>query len=534
MTKTAYNRRNEGDCVVIYMKFQTKMILYFSTIIFLICGIFLVLLEHHIEETTNKQIAKQALQAAHLVADTDDIIDAFDDKDPSKAIQPIAESIRKNIGAAYVVVGNMDGIRYSHTEPDKIGFHMVGGDNTPVLEKGESIITERVGSLGKSIRGKVPVKKDGEIIGIVSVGFMTSTVQENIDSVFFHWLRISILVGLIGVLCAILLSIYMKKQLFDMEPKQIARLYQLNQTILETTSDGIITTTKNHTITSANPSAYHFFNKEKILMERDISDIIPLRLTEKSEFQAVEMALGEETVILSKKPLYVKKDREGALYTLRKKDEYEQVINELQHVKQQAKMQRAQTHEFSNKMHLLLGLLKRHQVKEAVEFIEQDQINKHQQYSFTNQQPYTILNALLVGKMIEAQEKNIILQIELDDTLMPCTDEQLNAVTMALGNLIQNAIEAVLKSKNTLKEVRVSIQQYEHELLMEVQDSGDGVDDKLATKIFERGFSTNEGYDRGHGLALSKQAMQAVDGDIFLDAGDLSGACFLLVLRRNS
>lgn len=117
---------------------------------------------------------------------------------------------------------------------------------------------------------------------------------------------------------------------------------------------------------------------------------------------------------------------------------------------------------------------------------------------------------------------------------MPCTDEQLNAVTMALGNLIQNAIEAVLKSKNTLKEVRVSIQQYEHELLMEVQDSGDGVDDKLATKIFERGFSTNEGYDRGHGLALSKQAMQAVDGDIFLDAGDLSGACFLLVLRRNS
>lgn len=67
------------------MKFQTKMILYFSTVIFLICGIFLVLLEHHIEETTNKQIAKQALQAAHLVADTDDIIDAFDDKDPSKA-----------------------------------------------------------------------------------------------------------------------------------------------------------------------------------------------------------------------------------------------------------------------------------------------------------------------------------------------------------------------------------------------------------------------------------------------------------------
>ena len=58
--------------------------------------------------------------------------------------------------ADFIVVGNKEGIRYAHPRKDKIGEAMVGGDNKGVLLEGKSYVSKATGSLGPSLRGKVP------------------------------------------------------------------------------------------------------------------------------------------------------------------------------------------------------------------------------------------------------------------------------------------------------------------------------------------------------------------------------------------
>src|SRR5437879_10707097 len=69
----------------------------------------------------DEQYQQRALAIAYAVAATPDIVEAMDDPDPSKAIQPIAEAIRRSVGADFVVVANKAGIRYSHPNPENIG-----------------------------------------------------------------------------------------------------------------------------------------------------------------------------------------------------------------------------------------------------------------------------------------------------------------------------------------------------------------------------------------------------------------------------
>ncbi|MRB43326.1 sensor histidine kinase, partial [Bacillus thuringiensis] len=84
-------------------------------------------------------------------------------------------------GAEFVVIGNKDGIRYSHPVKSLIGKKMRGGDNERALQKGQYYVSKAKGSLGPSIRGKSPILNEkGEVIGIVSVGFLLEDIQQQI------------------------------------------------------------------------------------------------------------------------------------------------------------------------------------------------------------------------------------------------------------------------------------------------------------------------------------------------------------------
>nr|WP_256204131.1 hypothetical protein [Planococcus faecalis] len=54
-----------------------------------------------------------------------------------------------------------------------MGQKMVGDDNERAISQGESYVSEAVGSLGPSLRGKAPiVDEQNNIIGVISVGFL--------------------------------------------------------------------------------------------------------------------------------------------------------------------------------------------------------------------------------------------------------------------------------------------------------------------------------------------------------------------------
>ena len=83
------------------------------------------------------------------------------------------------------MIGDEQGIRLVHPVDERLGKPMRGGDNQKALVFGESYVSTAKGSLGLSVRGKSAVKNsNGEIIGVVSVGYLLDSLQDRIEPLF--------------------------------------------------------------------------------------------------------------------------------------------------------------------------------------------------------------------------------------------------------------------------------------------------------------------------------------------------------------
>lgn len=137
------------------MRLHSKLMLVILLLIVSIGVVFEVTFKSIMETNLKKEIGSKALSVAQSIANMPDIKESFQAEDPASTIQPIAESIRKQVGAEFIVIGNRNEIRYSHPNPNRLGQKMVGGDNGLVF-KGESVVSESTGTLGPSLRGKHP------------------------------------------------------------------------------------------------------------------------------------------------------------------------------------------------------------------------------------------------------------------------------------------------------------------------------------------------------------------------------------------
>lgn len=376
--------RGDKDTLVTkrYFSLKVKMITLISILIigmFIIFGLFI---RSFISTTMEDQIAKRALSLSQSVANMPSVRDAFELKRPETVMQNIARAIQQNIGAEFIVIGNKEGIRYAHPDSKKIGKPMVGGDNSRALEEGRSYISKREGSLGLSIRGKTPIKdKDGEIIGVVSVGFLNKEVQHIIEEQSKSvWLT---LFGIlfIGIIGAIVIATYLKNLLSDMEPEEITQLLLQKEAILQSTHEGIIAVDNQGKIMMMNVAAQSILFGQEIARKHYVgravhefstfSGLFDVLQTGETHFNK-EMILGNAIVLTNRTPIFHQHTIIGAVTTFRKKTELESITKELSQVKQYANAQRAQTHEFSNKLYTILGLLQLGKQKEAISYIKQE------------------------------------------------------------------------------------------------------------------------------------------------------------------
>src|SRR5690625_4074844 len=134
---------------------KIKMIMLISLLIIGIFIIFGLFLRSFLSTTMEDQIGKRALSVARSVANMPELREAFHLEDPASVIQEMVTPIQQDTEAEFIVVGNKEGIRYSHPEPDHLGKKMVGGDKRGAWVKGESFVSKRTGALGLSVRGRV-------------------------------------------------------------------------------------------------------------------------------------------------------------------------------------------------------------------------------------------------------------------------------------------------------------------------------------------------------------------------------------------
>jgi two-component system CitB family sensor kinase len=524
------------------MKLQSKLILLIcSLILFLI--LFLALsFQHMLSITLKEQIGIRALNVAKVVATSPIIKKAFLESEPFKIIQPYAEEIRLKTGAEYVVVGNKEGIRYSHPIPERIGKKMVGGDNDAVL-LGKAVVSEAVGSLGPSIRGKAPIFDErGNVIGLVSVGFLIEDIQAITWPYKLKIALTGILVLLLGIAGAIVIARGVKNAIHGLEPKQIGLLYQEKQAILEAIREGIIAVNAQGRITMVNHTAISMLKlpEDKNVLGKHIFEIVPnsklleIIKTGQAEYDA-EMLLGEETVIANQIPIVDKKGNvNGAVLTFRNKSDLYRLTRELSQVKSYADALRAQTHEFSNKLYLISGLIQLGSYDEALELISKESNLQQNLVRFIMKEiPDPVIGGLLIGKFNRANELKITLDIDRESSFKDVPETLCrDSIVTVIGNLIDNAMESVLYNQGKEKKVTVFLTDLGTDLIIEVEDTGPGIPDEIKMKIFDRGFSTKAATSRGYGLDLVKKALNTLNGYITYNTHPGKGTIFTVVIPK--
>ncbi|GIP40226.1 sensor histidine kinase [Paenibacillus sp. J31TS4] len=524
------------------LKLQTKLILLIGSLLLLVIIVLALSFQRMWVNSLKEHIGATALNIAKTVARMPEIQEAFDDPDPARLINPIIEPIREETGAEFIVVGNREGIRYSHPDPLRIGKTMVGGDNGPVFE-GRSITSVAAGSLGLSLRGKTPIFDDNnQVIGVVSVGFLLEDINEKAEDYRDTVLLISLVTLAGGAAGAILIARGVKKSILGLEPEEIGHLYQEKKAVLESIREGILAVNRAGTITLANQTALQLLGvpEHENVTGRYMLDVLPTsRLMEvvesgRAEFDQ-EMVLAGEAVVVNRVPVLDDENRViGAVASFRARSELYRLNEELAQVKLYAGGLRAQTHEYSNKLYTISGLIQLGLYQEALEVITHE-TDVHQNFIrfIMEEIPSRLIGGLLVGKFNRANELRVELVVDPDSTFrdIPAAINRFHLVTI-LGNLIDNAMDAVLEQEEGQRRVTVLLTDLGEDLIMEVEDTGKGIPDEVAERIFETGFSTKNGESRGVGLALVRQAVDQLGGYITFARGEQGGTVFTAVVPK--
>lgn len=191
---------------------------------------------------------------------------------------------------------------------------------------------------------------------------------------------------------------------------------------------------------------------------------------------------------------------------------------------------RAQTHEHGNRMHAAVALIELGRTDDAIGILtdsaRQSQALVDQVAARTEGDP--TVGALLLGKASQAMERGIDWSTDIAPDAPRSLLSPIDAVAL-VGNLIDNALDAAA-SGPAPRWVRVQMSRTaEDELLLTVSDSGDGPDEEVRARMFERGFSTKPaGSDgRGVGLALVRAVIDEIGGTITVE---ISPTTFRVVL----
>jgi two-component system, CitB family, sensor histidine kinase CitS len=488
-----------------------------------------------IEENTGRI----ALELSKTVSFMPTIIDAFQTSNPSETIQPLAEKIRKNTGAEFIVIGNKDGTRYSHPMESEIGRKMTGGDNDRALIKGEYYVSTAKGSLGPSLRGKSPIfNKQGEIIGLVSVGFLVDEINQKIMKNIIKVLFVSFFALLISVIGSILLSSNIRKDTMGLEPYEIAALYKEKNAVLHAVKEGILAIDKGGYITMMNQPAKRLLHIQGSVRHMKVDGLFPsdhLYEVLRSGFPQIdkEMFWKDKTVIVNSTPLFDENGIRGVVASFRDKTEFEQMINTISEVKRYSEDLRSQTHEFTNKLYVLSGLLQLGEYEQAIEMIKSEtQVLQFQNSVVFNQIKDTKVQAILLGKLGKASEKKLQFDIASDSYLeeMP-SHLKFSHLIVILGNLIDNAFEAVYGTEApTVKFFATDIGS---DIIFEIADNGKGIRESEIPLLFDRGFTSKNGSEpRGFGLSNAEEAVLEMNGIIEVQSNSESGTVFTVYLPK--
>ncbi|MFJ6938001.1 ATP-binding protein [Streptomyces sp. NPDC101132] len=451
---------------------------------------------------------------------------------PDGPVQEAAERIRRATGAEYVVVLDRHGIRRSHPSVERIGRH-VSTDPARALA-GEEVMEIDDGTLGRSARGKVPLRDaDGAIVGAVSVGIAYEGVRDQLVGAIPGLLAYAGGALAAGALAAYLISRRIQRQTRDLAFSDISGLLAEREAMLHSIREGVVALDRDGRVRLVNDEAQRLLglgpdatgrSLDELLGSGRTTDVLAGRVTG-TDLLAVS---GPRVLVANRMPT----EDGGAVATLRDRTELERLGRELDSTQGLIDALRAQDHEHANRLHTLLGLLELGLYEEATAYItEVSGGHRATAEEITERVRDPLLAALLVGKATVAAERGVSLRLA-ERTLLPAGLVDPGGLVTIVGNLVDNALDALAGTVDARVEVELLAE--DTTVVLRVRDTGPGVPPGRLEEIFTEGWSTKSpqahGGRRGLGLAMVRRLAERQGGSARAAAAAGGGAEFCVVL----
>ena len=513
------------------MFFRTQLILIIS--LALILGVAGTLINVHFETEKRDQNLQNVAEAiAHSPILTGKSSTGIEDKEIFSEYLDTLKDTLDDIDVISVV--NKDGVRMYHSNHDLIGTKYDG--NMPDFEsnvKGYYAVDEN-GPSGSQRRAYAAVyNEDGEYVGVVMAIMLMKNIKLETAQMLGIFLVITIVAILIELIIAGELSGKVKKSLMGYEPDAFTAMYKMRDNILETLAEGILAFDTNGVIQFANESAIRMLCDKPLnnLIGKSVDvigdDILSRNIKNGNKERNVNLAKTD--IILDCVPIKEDGITVGTVAILHNRAEYTKLMEELSGTRYLVDSMRANNHDFTNKLHVILGLIQMGMYDDASSYIQNITMVQRENISkVMNAVSEPAVAALLVGKISRASELNVNFVLR-EGCYYSATDMNLPSEMLitVIGNLLDNAFEAMNGSdyyKNH-KELMFGIYSKPDAVLITVDDTGNGIKPEDLELIFENGFST-KGKGRGTGLHQVKSMVENFGGKITVESQEGVGTSF--------
>ncbi len=413
--------------------------------------------------------------------------------------------------ADIIVVSDMNGEKYSHLDETQIGQIYVGDDKEEVLKEGTSYFSLKEGSMGVTLRWFEPIMYNGEQVGFVMVGKYYKDITGINQIIKVRYLLLFIFTLSISIMASKLFGKIVKKEILNMEPYEIATLYNQKKIIINSVKDGIIALNKNNEITEINKNCYRLFDD---FDSHKVIEKLKTYIDHREAFEMKEFIIQGKKVFVTINPIIQSSDYLGMVITLTDKDDIRKVAKEITGVDEIIKNLRANIHEFRNNLHVILGLMKIDEYEEARKYILNIQrIQEANSNKFSSIKD-SYIRGLLLSRELVARERKVDMVLT-EDSFLYAKHDVINSYDLVtiLGNLIENSLDACSMSQTEIKRVEIDLFEDDRKIRIMVKDNGKAIDKDIKNDIFKEGVSS-KGKDRGIGLSLVKNRVELYNGII--------------------
>jgi two-component system, CitB family, sensor kinase len=436
---------------------------------------------------------RRVLSVAERAAASDIVREHLPDPAWRNRIAAVVDGYRGESVGDHALVAGTDRRVLASTEPSQVGRLLdLHGSNVLQGRAWEGVVTE---DGVRSVVAHAPVMDvdSATMLGFVVVGANTPGVWDSLAGAVPNLLTYLGVASVLGVAGSLLLARRVKRQTLGLEPRAITRLAEHRDTMLHGIREGVVGLDPRDRVTLVNDEAMRLLDLPADSVGRTLEDLGVDRrlyevLTGQTEGQDQVVLLGERVLTLNRMPVASRGRDIGSVTTLRDRTELVSLQRELDVTRTTTESLRAQTHEFSNQLHTISGLIELEEYHEVVRY---------------------------VSRLTRSQAR-------LNDQVTSLVESA--DLATVVGNLVDNALDAIGHAPDGW--VAVEIAHQDGQVRVVVRDSGPGVAPELAEEVFEHGFTTKAAADgqRGIGLALIRMVCARRGGQVRVHNDD--GAVF--------